>query len=220
MEQQFEFDINDQSYSQDKLILVPEENDRILGDHIIAHPAAHFEQVIPNELIEIIINEVNKLNANNFNGAEIGNNDQSGEFLSIRNSNVTWWYETHWACSIFTHYINLANRALWEYDLSHIDGIQIANYEKNGHYNWHSDYGTSHRKEYTRKLSASLLLSDPSEYEGGKLQILDYHNNILEPPQTKGTMIIFDSRIPHKVTPVTSGKRTSLVAWMLGPKLK
>ena len=38
--------------------------------------------------------------------------------------------------------------------------------------------------------------------------------------KSKGTMIIFDSRIPHRVTPVTKGTRISLVAWMLGPKLR
>ena len=72
----------------------------------------------------------------------------------------------------------------------------------------------------TRKLSASLLVSDPSEYEGGDLILLDYHNNEVKMPKEKGSIIVFDSRLPHKVTPVTTGKRISLVTWMYGPKLR
>jgi PKHD-type hydroxylase len=196
------------------------EDPRLLGNHIIAHPAAHFEQIIPAELIELMVKEVENIPELQFSSGQIGNEDAHGQFLKIRNSKITWWQEFHWVSSIFSHYINVANKSLWEYDLTYLDGIQVSTYEKDGHYGWHSDYGTSYNQNHTRKLSASLLLSDPSEYEGGKLQIVDYHNNILEPPQTKGTMIIFDSRIPHKVTPVTEGKRISLVTWMLGPKLR
>ena len=39
-------------------------------------------------------------------------------------------------------------------------------------------------------------------------------------PKEKGTIIVFDSRLPHKVTPVTTGRRVSLVTWMYGPKLR
>ena len=35
--------------------------------------------------------------------------------------------------------------------------------------------------------------------------------------QKKGYMSIFPSFIVHKVTPITSGKRKSLVAWFTGP---
>ena len=114
----------------------------------------------------------------------------------------------------------MANRCNWEYDLTYLNGLQITDYDKDGHYTWHSDYGTSDDQRYTRKLSATLLVTDPSEYEGGELEFIDYHNNLLRSPKEKGTLIIFDSRVPHRVTPVLKGKRTSVVAWMLGPKLR
>jgi PKHD-type hydroxylase len=37
------------------------------------------------------------------------------------------------------------------------------------------------------------------------------------PPQDVGNVIVFPSFLLHGVEPVTSGKRRSLVAWMVGP---
>ena len=100
-------------------------------------------------------------------------------------------------------------------------GVQVSKYEApDGHYRWLSDYGTSQNSDYTRKLSASLLVTDPSEYEGGDLEFIDYHGNSVFAPKTKGSIIVFDSRVPHRVTPVTKGLRYSLVTWIYGPKLK
>ena len=217
--QSFEFVIDEQPEEVQEP-QVAYQSEPILGDHVIAQPGAHFEQVIPDELIDLIVKEVESVPEIQFNSAQIGNDYSNGEYLAVRNSKISWWQESHWVSSIFSHYINIANRALWEYDLTYLNGIQVSTYDVNGHYKWHSDYGTSNDQRHTRKLSASLLITDPSEYEGGHLELVDYHNNILQPPQTKGTMIIFDSRIPHRVTPVTKGKRISLVTWMLGPKLR
>jgi PKHD-type hydroxylase len=191
-------------------------------DHqIINTPVAYYEQVIPEDLVNLIAKEYHNIPKEQFVESEIGSNAASAlTYSKIRDSRVTWWYETHWVSSIFAHYFNHANREIWEYDLNHLDGIQVTTYDQKGHYAWHSDYGTTTDRKYTRKLSASLLLSDPEEYEGGRFQILDYHGKVINPPQKKGTMIIFDSRVPHRVTKIKSGKRISLVSWMLGPKLR
>jgi PKHD-type hydroxylase len=191
-----------------------------MPEHNIAKPVGHFEQVIPSELIDLMVKEVESMSPEIYSEASIGNNDDSKIVLEARNSKISWWYEHHWVSSIFSHYFNKVNREFWEYDLNYLSGIQITTYEPGDHYTWHSDYGTSLDERYTRKLSASLLITDPSEYEGGDLEFIDYHGNTISAPREKGTMIIFDSRIPHRVTPVTKGKRISLVAWMLGPKLR
>jgi len=38
--------------------------------------------------------------------------------------------------------------------------------------------------------------------------------------QEQGSIIIFDSREWHRVSPVTKGVRYSLVSWSLGPAFK
>lgn len=191
-----------------------------MNTHSVAKPVGYFEQVIPSELIDLMCKEVASMEPEKYSEAKVGTNSDSRLVLESRNSKISWWYEHHWACSVFSHYFNKVNREFWEYDLNYLSGIQITTYEKDDHYAWHCDYGVQADERYTRKLSASLLITDPSEYEGGDLEFIDYHGNTVSVPRTKGTMVIFDSRIPHRVTPVTKGKRISLVAWMLGPKLR
>jgi PKHD-type hydroxylase len=71
------------------------------------------------------------------------------------------------------------------------------------------------------KLSVSLQLSDESEYEGGELQFLNTgQNSMYTAPKERGTIIIFDSRVKHRVRPIKKGARKSLVAWMVGPRWK
>lgn len=89
--------------------------------------------------------------------------------------------------------------------------------ESNDHYTWHMDKGT--KTEAPRKLSLVLQLSDPSDYEGGDLEILTGINPIkLE--KRKGIVWCFPSYILHRVTPVTKGVRRTIVAWVSGPKFK
>ena len=185
-------------------------------------PCVFFQDVIPHKLVDLMVEEIEKLDKDKaFVDAKTGALDKAVLDSKTRNSKITWWYESHWVSSIFAHYIGIANKQQWEYDLNTILGVQVAKYEApDGHYRWHSDYGTSQNSDYTRKLSASLLVTDPSEYEGGDLEFIDYHGNNVFAPKTKGSIIVFDSRVPHRVTPVTKGLRYSLVTWIYGPKLK
>lgn len=188
--------------------------------HKFAYPIAYYELAIPEELIDLMVAEYENIESESFSEGTIGPIDSSSVNLQIRNSKISWWYENHWVTSIFSHYFNKANRESWEYDLTYLKGIQVTSYTEGDNYNWHCDYGTEEDSNHTRKLSASLLITDPTEFEGGDLEFIDYHGRTIFAPKIKGTMIIFDSRLPHRVTPVTKGKRVSLVAWMMGPKLK
>ena len=84
-------------------------------------------------------------------------------------------------------------------------------------------YATSNLKLVgkIRKLSSTLSLNDPSEYEGGNLKF-DFGPHVPDRFYTcteirpRGSMIIFPSHLYHQVTPVTKGTRYSLVSWHLG----
>lgn len=195
----------------------------IQGTHRVAdQPVVYYREVLPPSLVDLMVEELLEMERLNvqFNDAEVGGDNHGRMDHEVRNSKLHWWPEHHWACSIISHYIGLANKAVWEYDLNLLESIQISVYDKDGHYDWHSDYGTSMKGTWTRKLSASVLVSDPTDYIGGDLEFIDYHGNLVRAPKEKGSVIVFDSRIPHKVTPVTHGRRVSLVTWMYGPKLK
>ena len=67
-----------------------------------------------------------------------------------------------------------------------------------------------------RKLSMTLLLNDPNEFEGGNLEIA---NQILS-PMKQGDATIFASFLQHRITPITKGVRKSLVMWFGGEPFK
>jgi PKHD-type hydroxylase len=106
---------------------------------------------------------------------------------------------------------------MWNFNLSHFkEDLQLGQYiEGEGHYDWHMDVGEN---ASTRKLSVSIQLSDPEEYEGGELNFFINRNEI-KAPKTKGTVVIFPSFFMHKVSMVTKGVRKSLVIWVHGPVL-
>ena len=74
------------------------------------------------------------------------------------------------------------------------------------------------------KLSITVSLSDPRDYEGGFLEFAVPHHEptkceFIKARQAmpRGSIIVFPSYTWHRVTPVTSGTRLSLVQWNLGP---
>jgi PKHD-type hydroxylase len=111
------------------------------------------------------------------------------------------------------------NERIYQFDLTGFsEPFQYTVYHgtEGGHYDWHVDQG---RLQVQRKLSFSVQLSDPSEYEGGELQ-LHAANDISVAPKTRGAVVAFPAYTLHRVTPVTAGTRRSLVAWTAGPKFR
>jgi PKHD-type hydroxylase len=158
----------------------------------------------------------------------------------IRDTKVAWMPTTHWIAPFLMYYVNRANRENFRFDITTIDGesMQYTVYGPGKFYSWHRDdslseksmfvapNGTGQRQDITsndshdmcRKLSFSLLLSDPDEYEGGQFQMMNYANKMYEVPQEKGLLVIFDSTTLHRVRPVKKGTRKSLVGWVVGPR--
>jgi PKHD-type hydroxylase len=112
-----------------------------------------------------------------------------------------------------------ANKKYFNFDLKGAQPMQYGVYEADDRdtYCTHVDM-SHHDKENIRKLSISIPLSDPDEYEGGSLLINPSTNECLSIAQKPGTAICFPSWTPHMVTQVTKGVRRSLVMWCYGPK--
>lgn len=194
-------------------------NIEIVGDHKISQSHIVFDNIIPPELINLIKNEIDNFQDSSYETAKTGSTNEY-EDSSIRKSSINWVNEMHWITSIIFHYMKIANKEIWEYDITGCQSIQVTRYKKGDHYTWHCDYGVSEDKNETRKLSASLLLSDPNDYVGGKFQLIDYQGKVVSIPKKQGQITFFDARMPHRVAPVLKGERLSLVAWFTGPKLK
>ena len=98
---------------------------------------------------------------------------------------------------------------------------QFTEYPKGGFYDWHMDLNAFGQdgQNPIRKISMTLLLSDPSEFTGGDLLFADAGQQ--EPLSLKqGQAIFFASFLRHKVAPVKKGIRKSLVMWFGGPPFK
>lgn len=111
------------------------------------------------------------------------------------------------------------NQQFWNFDLRFIECIQFTQYNKSG------DFYTSHmdmryNSIEVRKLSISVQLSDSDDYNGCDLELLTYGNNSFAAPRAQGTVIAFPSYHLHRVTPLVSGTRYSLVAWIVGPPFR
>ena len=95
---------------------------------------------------------------------------------------------------------------------------QFTHYFKDGFYDWHMDNDV-HGKHQSpvRKISMTLLLSDPSTFEGGELEIMSKGKTA---KLKQGQAIFFASWLQQRVKPVTKGERKSLVRWFGGPSFK
>ena len=162
-----------------------------------------------------------------------------------RNSQNTWIPSNHWIGGFLWSFVERANRENFLYDLSNIDGesLQYTRYEEGQFYGWHNDAGlatqykpvsvgnrgngqenvqdfVNENCERVRKLSFSLQLSDPDDYEGGNVQFLDEGGKSYFAPRKRGCIVLFDSRTQHRVLKVTKGTRKSIVGWVVGPRWK
>jgi len=140
---------------------------------------------------------------------------------NIRRSQLKWLNNTPETVWIFEKLADVCLRLNMEYfrfDLTGFgENLQLTNYDQseNGMYGWHLDYNST----ISRKISMVIQLSDASEYEGGDLQIMTNGEPKIVSKQ-RGIIAAFPSYTLHQVTPVTSGSRQSLVAWVSGPAFK
>ena len=115
--------------------------------------------------------------------------------------------------------IRKVNQQVYRFDLEGFgEAFQYTVYHgtEGGHYNWHLDWGPN---RVQRKLSASIQLTDPAQYEGCDLQ---FHGvrEIETAPRDRGAVIVFPAFIQHRVTPCTRGTRKAIVVWTTGPEFK
>jgi len=155
----------------------------------------------------------------------------------IRHSNISFHSisdENAWIFKAFNDIIYTLNEQFYNFELNGYDSFQYSEYrgDEQGKYDWHVDllFGDTNNPMtaksspgaygQTRKLSLVMNLTAPGEdYEGGMFQM--HAGNIGKPTDIllpKGKIIVFPSFMPHRVTPITSGIRKSIVIWVLGPK--
>ena len=186
---------------------------------------------------------------------QVGENKNVEQERYVRDSEVAWFNDT-WLYELIHPFLHKANNeAGWNYEWDFSESFQFTKYVKGGFYGWHADgnscnFGKYKRhipgvspttpdggpiKGYTtnhnmigkvRKLSITINLNKPDEYDGGNLKFdfgphasgKRFHE--VEEIRPQGSIIVFPSYVYHQVTPVTRGTRYSLVLWSLGQPFK
>lgn len=194
---------------------------------------------LPSEIINIVEKDIEIFHAEN-NTSQLIDNVVNKD---IRNSRNSWIPDSHWISGWLWYYVQKINYQNFRYDIIDIDAgtLQYTHYGVGEFYDWHQDgdidtcyvpetmVGSKTnisqdqvllQGELVRKLSFSLQLSDPEDYMGGELEFLDNQNEPFFAPKQKGTIVVFDSRVKHRVREVTSGLRKSIVGWVVGPRWK
>ena len=137
---------------------------------------------------------------------------------SIRTSTVHWIHpnaDNVWLFDRIGGLVKGCNDVRYGFDLwAMTEGLQIAEYGLGDFFEWHKDHAKGDQS--TRKLSITIQLSDPSEYDGGDMEFLT-GADIRKAPKTLGTAIVFPAFVMHRITAVTRGTRRSLVSWISGP---
>lgn len=150
--------------------------------------------------------------------AQVGNRQLNND---VRRASISWIGKDADSAWVFERLGDIAGRLNSQYFKLDLIGfgeqLQLTNYDQSEHgmYGWHQDYGSI----ISRKLSLVMQLTDPSEYEGGNLQVMTTGQpvNIMK---QRGLIVAFPAYTLHQVTPVTQGNRQSLVAWISGPPFK
>tara|TARA_Y100000361_G_scaffold107438_1_gene97222 strand:+ start:31 stop:693 length:663 start_codon:yes stop_codon:yes gene_type:complete len=156
-----------------------------------------------------------------------------------RKSDIVWMNDL-WIYKEIHPYIHEANqRAGWNFEWDWSESCQFTKYGVGQYYGWHTDSWTKvyNKKDdpntygKIRKLSVTISLNDPDEYDGGNLEF-DFRNDIdfdrnrkhkakaCTEIRPRGSIIVFPSFVWHRVAPVTRGTRYSLVIWNLGKPFK
>lgn len=140
-----------------------------------------------------------------------------GDNLNVRRSKIRWLTENEELRKSLLPFIKEAADVM-DIDVQDIAEMQYTEYyaSEGGKYDWHIDTNWNDDRGLDRKLSLTVQLSHPLEYEGGDFEFSEVEQL---PPwaKDKNTVLVFPSYLSHRVSPVTSGVRRSLVAWFSGP---
>ena len=192
-------------------------------------PVYFLEKRIPDRICNMIIDYGKSLQSQQ---GTVGDEEIEE---STRKSNISWFENETWIAKwVIGGARGICNQLGWQVTTS--EAIQFTIYNApDGHYTWHKDtYNLAHKNMvesddiYTRQRKVSVVcnITDPSEYEGGQLEIVDptmgpdIEDRYIKIKKDRGLLTVFPSFLYHRVTPITKGTRYSLVCWLKGPEFK
>lgn len=155
---------------------------------------------------------INKFSNTNLEIAKIANESESlpsEELLKMRNSKIFFTQLPYYKKKIETLLKNEIK--IKGFELNEIENFQFTKYELTGHYDWHKD---SMDFDHYAKRFCSIVIQLNDDYTGGELLYKNHKDDVIEFKRGVGNLFIFNSNLLHKVNPILSGERFSLVSWI------
>ena len=166
-------------------------------------------------------------NISSNNAVTIGDIAADREVSKVRSGEIAWFNyadpNLFWLFEKLSYVVRQVNQDMFKFDLDYIQALQFTSYSKEGdQYEDHIDILDGHPAfTENRKLSFSVQLSDSQSYTGGDLMVgPDAIRQKASLSRSQGDIIFFPSFMNHKVTPIETGFRYSLVGWVCGPNFR
>ena len=144
-------------------------------------------QMFPRAISETLVNQIIKIADKTIEASTF--NDSGAD---VRKSRVAWIKDKR-VLNLLFDYVDMSNRNVFNTNIYKKADVQFTEYlgTEGGHYNWHHDIDWNRNDGFDRKLSVTVQLSGPDEYEGGDFLF----NECQSPTQAKekGTILIFPS---------------------------
>lgn len=179
-----------------------DNNDKIFS---LTNYIKHYKESVPTDVCDMIVKYAEEFpNPNRW---------ESAKTIAVTDTRVCESWNVLSSDSIDDIIFNYINEATSKFcttfphfHLTEDTGYQILRYKLGGKYDYHTDQ----HKDYNREVTIILNLND--DYEGGNLCHIN-DNHMMK--MGKGDIIIFPSNFmyPHRITPITSGVRYSIVTW-------
>lgn len=127
--------------------------------------------------------------------------------------------DTQWLFDKFSGLIGRVNADFFMYDIDGYDSFQFTKHKKNQETGWHYNVDFAFLN-WERKISASIMLTDPEEYLGGEVEIMSTGdpNEVIPIKPQLGHVIFYAPWMPSRVLPVTSGTRRTLNVSIMGKR--
>lgn len=90
---------------------------------------------------------------------------------------------------------------------------RLLRYDLGGHFDWHRDIASGVSLAPARRVTASVQLSAPEDYDGGDLAVRCRTGAPWEASRRLGDVAMFPAALMHRAAPVTRGVRRALVFW-------
>jgi len=164
--------------------------------------------------------DVNEVLRNDYSAA-VGGEEKILVDHKIRKCYISWLSvsESNFIEHGLKKILENVNNISWKMNLDHCwsGDIQFTKYiGKGDHYDWHKDYyrELSERDGIKlRRLSIVYCLSKKSDYTGGEFQIRTNNGGVYTSKFDFGDFIVFPSNKLHRVKPLKSGNRITMVGW-------